>query len=368
MFEMTESCSSSEMDVSSASLGKPEKICLVCGDKALGYNFNAVSCESCKAFFRRNAHKTIRGRCEGRCEVTVESRSFCKRCRLAKCFTVGMRKDMILNEEQKKQRKQKIITNKLRRQGQLPQGNILPDGTAPYDTHPPHHYLKPESTADLAMMELTGAGKHGRDYLQQGPHHPLAGHRMGRYPYPPQELYNMGHGYSPNLGKSVPAASTPSSSAYGAGPGFQTSSMLPLSPTSSSPSLLQHEKYYSNQHHHRRHHYQQQQQQHLYHNHQHRRPQQQQHLSHQDGQFYSTRPLVAMKQERFGHLDQGNQICREKKEASSSSLRPHVESQIPGVQLVHIKQEVPDSISDSPEASSTHSPPMTKVQIGRAHV
>ena len=34
-----------------------DKICLVCGDKALGYNFNAVSCESCKAFFRRNAAK-----------------------------------------------------------------------------------------------------------------------------------------------------------------------------------------------------------------------------------------------------------------------------------------------------------------------
>ena len=34
-----------------------DKICLVCGDRALGYNFNAISCESCKAFFRRNAFK-----------------------------------------------------------------------------------------------------------------------------------------------------------------------------------------------------------------------------------------------------------------------------------------------------------------------
>lgn len=33
------------------------KTCGVCGDRALGYNFNAVSCESCKAFFRRNALK-----------------------------------------------------------------------------------------------------------------------------------------------------------------------------------------------------------------------------------------------------------------------------------------------------------------------
>ncbi|ESO90690.1 hypothetical protein LOTGIDRAFT_122759, partial [Lottia gigantea] len=88
---------------------KKDKICLVCGDRALGYNFNAISCESCKAFFRRNAHKTIRGRCEGKCDITIESRSFCKRCRQAKCFSVGMRKDMILSDDQKKVRKQKII-------------------------------------------------------------------------------------------------------------------------------------------------------------------------------------------------------------------------------------------------------------------
>ena len=36
---------------------KVAKKCSVCGDKALGYNFNAITCESCKAFFRRNALK-----------------------------------------------------------------------------------------------------------------------------------------------------------------------------------------------------------------------------------------------------------------------------------------------------------------------
>ncbi|KAK6173682.1 hypothetical protein SNE40_017090 [Patella caerulea] len=110
----------SDSTVSSMTPSKKDKTCLVCGDRALGYNFNAISCESCKAFFRRNAHKTIRGRCEGKCEVTIESRSFCKRCRQAKCFSVGMRRDMILNDHQKKVRKQKIIINKLRRQGHMP--------------------------------------------------------------------------------------------------------------------------------------------------------------------------------------------------------------------------------------------------------
>lgn len=35
-----------------------EKVCRVCGDKALAHNFDAITCESCKAFFRRNALRT----------------------------------------------------------------------------------------------------------------------------------------------------------------------------------------------------------------------------------------------------------------------------------------------------------------------
>ena len=40
-----------------SSASKGDKFCSVCGDRALGCNFDAVSCESCKAFFRRNALK-----------------------------------------------------------------------------------------------------------------------------------------------------------------------------------------------------------------------------------------------------------------------------------------------------------------------
>ena len=45
-----------EIDTSTASR-KKDKICKVCGDSSIGYNFGAISCESCKAFFRRNARK-----------------------------------------------------------------------------------------------------------------------------------------------------------------------------------------------------------------------------------------------------------------------------------------------------------------------
>lgn len=37
---------------------KPEGlICSICDAPAHGYNFDAITCESCKAFFRRNALK-----------------------------------------------------------------------------------------------------------------------------------------------------------------------------------------------------------------------------------------------------------------------------------------------------------------------
>lgn len=93
------------------------KICGVCGDKALGYNFNAVTCESCKAFFRRNALAKKEFRCpfNEQCEITTVTRRFCQRCRLEKCFSIGMRKDYIMSEEDKVLKRQKIAENRARK-------------------------------------------------------------------------------------------------------------------------------------------------------------------------------------------------------------------------------------------------------------
>lgn len=95
---------------------KDEKICGVCGDKALGYNFNAITCESCKAFFRRNAHKP-RPDClfQGNCTVDVRTRRFCPACRINKCFTIGMKADMILDDAEKRARMEKVAENRLKR-------------------------------------------------------------------------------------------------------------------------------------------------------------------------------------------------------------------------------------------------------------
>ncbi|PAV81481.1 hypothetical protein WR25_16617 [Diploscapter pachys] len=93
------------------------KICRVCGDKAFSYNFNVITCESCKAFFRRNANKEKEIRCpfNERCEINVVSRRFCQRCRLAKCFEVGMKKEWIMSDEARLEKKARVEENRERR-------------------------------------------------------------------------------------------------------------------------------------------------------------------------------------------------------------------------------------------------------------
>lgn len=106
--------SSSQKKESASTL---HKTCLICGDKALGYNFNAISCESCKAFFRRNALSGKELKCpfSNNCVVTVVTRRFCQKCRLEKCLSVGMVKEFIMSEEDKAEKRKKIEENRARK-------------------------------------------------------------------------------------------------------------------------------------------------------------------------------------------------------------------------------------------------------------
>ncbi|XP_075680871.1 uncharacterized protein LOC113797384 [Dermatophagoides pteronyssinus] len=107
---------------------KSEKIirfCVVCGDKAKGMNFNALTCQSCKAFFRRNAlsNKELKCSFENRCHIDKITRKFCSSCRLQKCFINGMKKEYILTDEEKRLVREKILQNRHRREQQLKRMN-----------------------------------------------------------------------------------------------------------------------------------------------------------------------------------------------------------------------------------------------------
>ncbi|XP_027621986.1 nuclear receptor subfamily 1 group I member 3 isoform X1 [Tupaia chinensis] len=75
--------------------------CVVCGDRATGYHFHALTCEGCKGFFRRTVNKSSGLVCSftGSCKVNKAQRRHCPACRLQKCLDAGMRKDMILSAE-----------------------------------------------------------------------------------------------------------------------------------------------------------------------------------------------------------------------------------------------------------------------------
>jgi len=76
----------------------PRALCVVCGASAIGRNFDAYTCLSCKAFFRRNGYnEQLRYTCRviGACEITIATRRHCSACRLNKCFQQGMKKELI---------------------------------------------------------------------------------------------------------------------------------------------------------------------------------------------------------------------------------------------------------------------------------
>ncbi|CAF2497112.1 unnamed protein product [Rotaria sp. Silwood2] len=81
--------------------------CQVCGDKANIMNYGALSCQSCKTFFRRNGFHPEHVRpCffNKSCEVNINTRRNCTACRFAKCLSAGMSPDLIRKEIQQRKK------------------------------------------------------------------------------------------------------------------------------------------------------------------------------------------------------------------------------------------------------------------------
>ncbi|NP_001161579.1 liver X-like nuclear receptor [Saccoglossus kowalevskii] len=111
------------------------ELCLVCGDRASGFHYNALSCEGCKGFFRRSVTKNAVYKCTrgGRCEMDMYMRRKCQECRLRKCREVGMLPECLLTEEQcKSKRQRKMVKQQLTK----PQPQPSNEGSNSFENNP----------------------------------------------------------------------------------------------------------------------------------------------------------------------------------------------------------------------------------------
>ncbi|XP_021029526.1 bile acid receptor isoform X2 [Mus caroli] len=95
------------MAAASAGRIKGDELCVVCGDRASGYHYNALTCEGCKGFFRRSITKNAVYKCKngGNCVMDMYMRRKCQECRLRKCREMGMLAECLLTEIQCKSKR-----------------------------------------------------------------------------------------------------------------------------------------------------------------------------------------------------------------------------------------------------------------------
>ncbi|XP_029419203.1 bile acid receptor isoform X4 [Nannospalax galili] len=95
------------MGTSAAGRIKGDELCVVCGDRASGYHYNALTCEGCKGFFRRSITKNAVYKCKngGNCVMDMYMRRKCQECRLRKCKEMGMLAECLLTEIQCKSKR-----------------------------------------------------------------------------------------------------------------------------------------------------------------------------------------------------------------------------------------------------------------------
>ncbi|KAH8413771.1 hypothetical protein KR222_007984 [Zaprionus bogoriensis] len=139
-----------------------EELCLVCGDRASGYHYNALTCEGCKGFFRRSVTKNAVYCCKfGRaCEMDMYMRRKCQECRLKKCLAVGMRPECVVPEnqcamkrrEKKAQKEKDKVTNSPSSQIGLNSGMSGQGSDNGPHSGGAHDYVKKE-ILDLMMCE-----------------------------------------------------------------------------------------------------------------------------------------------------------------------------------------------------------------------
>ena len=118
-----------------------DRVCLVCGifqetgsktDPKVHVHYGAMSCMSCKAFFRRCVRDKAPTICkqQGHCNITSKSRIKCKKCRYEKCLAIGMKPELVLTDEADRKKYSRFSTRGPSGQEQDPGLEEDPSGIA----------------------------------------------------------------------------------------------------------------------------------------------------------------------------------------------------------------------------------------------
>uniref|UniRef100_A0A8C4I6I3 Androgen receptor n=1 Tax=Dicentrarchus labrax TaxID=13489 RepID=A0A8C4I6I3_DICLA len=152
----------------------PQRMCLICSDEASGCHYGALTCGSCKVFFKRAAEGKQKYLCASKNDCTIDKlrRKNCPSCRLRKCFeagmTLGARKlkkigqQKNLEEDHPIQEPVEVIQNISPKSGlnfnsQLVFLNIL-ESIEPEVVNAGHDYGQPDS-ADTLLTSLNELGE-----------------------------------------------------------------------------------------------------------------------------------------------------------------------------------------------------------------
>nr|ASL70498.1 nuclear receptor [Brachionus rotundiformis] len=173
------------LGVGSVNLKRPkgELTCVVCGASANGYNFDAITCESCKAFFRRNAFRPLNlFRCSNnnQCEINIQTRKKCKKCRIVKCFNLGMRRDWIMTEMEREEKRRKIQENRKKKttDGNVSESMSQSEQSMPTPIVKPirrrrrrrRHSLLDQKPSDQSRISGDEKKKYATDMTKQSPY------------------------------------------------------------------------------------------------------------------------------------------------------------------------------------------------------
>ena len=121
------------------------KYCGVCGDIAKSYHFGGLSCDSCKAFFRRSVQNDnyLHFQCchQGECLISLSNRKSCQFCRMKRCFSIGMEKSWVMTEDERKAMMKARADKKLSKQLAQTAANTTTTGGPSAQQHLPSSSL-----------------------------------------------------------------------------------------------------------------------------------------------------------------------------------------------------------------------------------